>query len=62
MKTVRKIIEIDGATVLSMEAPCCLALPMMISKAIEASGRQVPCEEIVIDAKGNIIQRNRTAA
>jgi len=38
-----------------MEVPCCSGLPMILKKAMEKSGIQIPIEEVVISARGKII-------
>jgi ferredoxin len=54
--------EIRSVTVLTMEVPCCSGLPTMLRKAMEAAGRKVPMEEIVISSQGKVLERNRCAA
>jgi NAD-dependent dihydropyrimidine dehydrogenase PreA subunit len=54
--------EIRSVTVLIMEVPCCSALPMIVRKGMEAAGKAVPLEEIVIGARGAILRRERSAA
>jgi hypothetical protein len=54
--------NIRHVTVLDMEVPCCSALPMIVKKAMEAAGKKVPMEEVVISAKGEILRRESLAA
>jgi len=57
--------EPRSVTVLTMEVPCCSGLPMIVRKAMEAAGkttRDIPVEEVVIGARGKILERNAWAA
>jgi Pyruvate/2-oxoacid:ferredoxin oxidoreductase delta subunit len=54
--------EVKSVTVLVMEVPCCSGLPTIIRKGMAAAGKQVPMEEVVIGARGNILKRERAAA
>ncbi len=49
---------IKKVTVVDMEVPCCSKLPMIVKKAMELSGKDVPMEEIVIGIKGDILKRS----
>jgi len=46
---------IKSITCAIMEVPCCSALPAIIKKAFEKSGANIPFEEIVISARGEVI-------
>jgi ferredoxin len=48
---------IKRITTVFMEVPCCSGLPMIVKKGLEASGAQIPLEEVVISRKGKIIER-----
>jgi Fe-S-cluster-containing hydrogenase component 2 len=39
-------------TILRMEVPCCGGLPHIVKKALEASGADIPIEEIVVGCRG----------
>lgn len=54
--------SIRSVTVLIMEVPCCSGLPMIIRKGMVAAGKQVPMEEVVISAQGQILKRHQSAA
>ena len=54
--TIRSVI------VLVMEVPCCSGMPGIIEKALEASGKQVPVETVVVGIEGGIIKRTKSAA
>jgi Pyruvate/2-oxoacid:ferredoxin oxidoreductase delta subunit len=57
-----KNADIRSITVLVMEVPCCQGLLMIIHKALELAGRDIPLEEITISPKGTIIKKERSAA
>jgi Fe-S-cluster-containing hydrogenase component 2 len=48
---------IRRVTTVVMEVPCCSALPMIVKKGLEKSGRQVPMEQVVISTRGRILER-----
>jgi NAD-dependent dihydropyrimidine dehydrogenase PreA subunit len=49
---------IKSITNVIMEVPCCSALPMIVKKAQEAAGTDIPVREIVIGTKGQILSDN----
>ncbi len=53
---------IRSITVVDMEVPCCSALPAIVKKGMEAAGKQVALEEVVIGVRGEVISRTRQAA
>jgi len=53
---------IRSVTVLIMEVPCCGGMPKIIEKAMQASGRNVPVETVVVGIEGGIIRRIQPAA
>ena len=54
-----KNTDIRSITVLVMEVPCCQGLLMIIDKALESAGKNIPVEEITISPAGKIIKRER---
>ncbi len=50
-----KVADLKSLTCLIMEVPCCSGLPMILKKAMEKSGIQIPVKEVVISARGKII-------
>jgi NAD-dependent dihydropyrimidine dehydrogenase PreA subunit len=48
---------IRRVTILRMEVPCCGGLPQIIKKALEASGGQIPVEEIVVPCRGGKVAK-----
>lgn len=47
--------DIKSVTVPVMEVPCCQGLPVIIQKALENSGKQIPANKVVISRQGDII-------
>lgn len=60
---INKFIEIFSnaglkkVTIASMEVPCCSKLPLIVKKAMEISGANIPMEEVVIGIQGDIKKR-----
>lgn len=48
---------INTITTAVMEVPCCSGLPMIVKKALEASGKDIPLEEVVISMQGEVLNR-----
>ena len=57
-----KVADIKSITALIMEVPCCSGLPMIVKRAMDAAGKDIPMEEIVISTKGDILKREQKAA
>lgn len=47
---------IKSITIPIMEVPCCSGLPAIVKKGMEASGKKIPMEEVVISARGKILR------
>lgn len=56
-----KQADIRSITVVIMEVPCCLGLPAMVDKAMEAAGKRIPLEKVVISARGRVLDREAAA-
>jgi Pyruvate/2-oxoacid:ferredoxin oxidoreductase delta subunit len=54
-----KVAGIKSITSLVMEVPCCSTLPMIIKNAMEAAGKDIPIEEVVISARGEVLEKGR---
>jgi len=50
--------DIRSVTVLDMEVPCCSALPAIVNKGMQISGKKIPIEEIVISTRGDILRKH----
>ena len=61
-KDIFATANIKSVSVLDMEVPCCSALPLIVRRGMEAAGKQIPIEEVVISARGDILKRERLAA
>jgi hypothetical protein len=57
-----KIADIKSVTALVMEVPCCSALPVILQKAMQAAGKAIPIEQIVISTRGDILKKEKCAA
>ena len=47
--------DIRSVTVVRMQVPCCGGLPFAVRTALEASGKDIPLETVILDPKGNIL-------
>lgn len=54
--------SIRSVTVLVMDVPCCGGMPMLVGKGMEAAGRKVSIETVVVGIEGGIIKRAKSAA
>jgi ferredoxin len=61
-KEIFRVAGIKRVTVLDMEVPCCSALPAIVRRGMEAAGKKIPVEEIVISARGEILKRETMMA
>lgn len=50
--------DIKSVTVVRMEVPCCSGLEIAAQKALQASGKSIPCQVVVVSTEGNIINAN----
>lgn len=51
---ILKSNDISSITCAHMEVPCCFGLPMIARQAIEASGKNIPFEDVTITVNGRI--------
>lgn len=49
--------NLKSLTILLMEVPCCSAMAVIVQKAIERAGKNVPVEQITISTRGQEIDR-----
>ncbi len=47
--------NIHSITVVRMQVPCCGGLPYAVTKALEASGKQIPLQIITLSPEGKVI-------
>ena len=57
-----KTNDIKSITALIMEVPCCSGLPMIVKRAMDAAGKDIPMEEMVISTRGDILKREQRVA
>jgi ferredoxin len=55
-KEIFKESKIKTITSVVMEVPCCSALPVIVKKALDRAGKEMPMKEVVISTKGEILQ------
>jgi hypothetical protein len=53
---------VRSVTVVVMEVPCCQGLPIIVERGMEAAGKKVPLEKVVISARGELLGREKLAA
>jgi len=49
-----KTADIRSVTTVVMKVPCCSGLPAIVRRGMEAAGRKMPLEEIVVGTRGDI--------
>jgi len=54
---VFSIADINKVTCVIIEVPCCSGLPVILQKGMEAAGKKVPMEVVVISSRGEIIEK-----
>ena len=52
---VFKTADIKSVTVAVMEVPCCSSLPVIVKRAMELSGKNIPVEEVVVSLRGKLL-------
>ncbi len=48
---------IRSITAVVMEVPCCSGLPMIVKKALDDAGVDIPMEQVVVSTRGEILRR-----
>ncbi|MGD9212922.1 MAG: 4Fe-4S binding protein [Desulfobacteraceae bacterium] len=54
-----KTAGINSITTVVMEVPCCSALPAMVKKGLELSGKDIPTTQITVSTRGKIIDQRK---
>jgi NAD-dependent dihydropyrimidine dehydrogenase PreA subunit len=54
--------DLNSVSVVVMEVPCCQGLPIIVERGMEAAGKKVPMEKVVISARGEVLGREKLAA
>jgi len=57
-----KTANIKSVTVVVMEVPCCQGLPAIVKEGMDAAGKHILIEKIIVSAEGEILKRTRLAA
>lgn len=57
-----KTSGIKNITVVEMEVPCCSAMGAIVKRAMQAAGKEIPLEEVVVGVGGQILRRKGAAA
>jgi len=53
---------IKSVTIAVMEVPCCQSMPIVVKTAIEKAGKKIPCETVILNARGHVLKRVKNAA
>lgn len=53
---------IRSVTVVVMEVPCCQSMPLLLRRAMEAAGVNVPMEQVTISVRGEVLSTERLVA
>lgn len=48
--------EIQDVTIVRMEVPCCGGMELAVKKALQLSGKQIPCQIVTISIQGEILE------
>ena len=51
---ILKLNDIQSVTVLRMQVPCCGGMEMAVKKAIQNSGKAIPCRVVIVTVDGRI--------
>jgi ferredoxin len=57
-----KTANINSITTVIMEVPCCSGLPMIVKKAMNASGKDIPMQQITIGIRGDLLESRKIPA
>ena len=52
-----KSANIKSVTALVMEVPCCSGLPVIIKRAMESAGKEIPTKQVVISTRGQVLKK-----
>lgn len=56
-----KTADIKSITAIIMEVPCCSGLPVIVKRAMDRAGKDIPMEQIVISTRGEILTQEKIA-
>ncbi len=53
---------VKSVEVVTMEVPCCQALPMVVKEGMEAAGKKIPLTQTIIGIRGEILRKQKIEA
>ena len=56
-----KTAGIKSITIVVMEVPCCAGLPLIVQKAMEKAGVNLPVDQVVVSTRGRILETRKVA-
>ncbi|MCL4378256.1 MAG: 4Fe-4S binding protein [Actinobacteria bacterium] len=56
---ILKLNNIKSVTVVHMEVPCCFSLVRLVNDALDASGKDIPLDNINVGVNGEILEEQR---
>ena len=51
-----KSVNVKSITAVVMEVPCCSGLPMIIKRAVEVAGKEIPMKQVIISTRGQVLK------
>ena len=51
-----KSVNVKSITAVVMEVPCCSGLPMIIKRAVEVAGKEIPMKQLIISTRGQVLK------
>ncbi len=54
--------SVRSITVVVMEVPCCQGLPLIIKRAMEIAGKNIPMDLAIVSVRGEIIKKEKLVA
>lgn len=53
---IMRVNRIESVTIVRMEVPCCGGLVAAVKKAVQNSGKSIPCQVVTISTDGRILE------
>jgi Fe-S-cluster-containing hydrogenase component 2 len=53
---------IRSVTTVVMEVPCCQGMPVLVKRAMQAAGKDIPMEQVIVGVQGEILRREKLVA
>ena len=51
--------DIKSIEVVVMEVPCCQGMPLIVKRAMESAGKEIPLEKVIVSTRGRILKREK---